>query len=253
MHSLKGYIATLYLVEYPDRLLLLDGGARRDAARLVDFLRTELKRSPEDLALSLVTHMHLDHAGGAPRLRHRYGVPIAAHYRIDCWYRGFSGALQHLVDTLLGHYSARRQFGHVERAWSPRILRPNYLLHDGETLPGFPDWIAYEAPGHTLYDLVFFQPGQGLLYVGDLMIKSGGRVLLPFPTLFPRLMAATFAKMGRLPIRKLLMAHGGEHEIADPPAFFAALGRQLEQPPDKFQFRLIKPLLLLGRETRRPR
>ena len=252
IHSLPGYIATLYLAAYPDgRLLLLDGGARRDAVRVVDFLRRELGCEPEELRLVLVTHMHMDHAGAAPRLRRRYRVPIAAHRGIDEWYRGLSGALQHFLDTVLGHYSARRQFGHLERAWAPRRLVPDYPLDDGQPLPGFPDWIAYTAPGHTLYDMVFFAPREGILYAGDLLLRFGGRVVLPFPTVFPELMAQSLEKLSRLPVRRLLLAHGGELELDDPETFFLSLRTQAGRDPDRPLFRLVKPLLSLNRAARR--
>ena len=250
IHRIKGYIATLYLAEYPDRLLLLDGGARRDAGRIISFIRDRLKRSPRDIKLCLVSHMHPDHAGGAPILRRRYQVPIAAHTDCDLWYRGPSGALQHLLDTVLGHYSARCQFGHVERAWTPRFLNPDYLLKDRDPIPGFADWIACDTPGHTLYDLTFYHPGRRLLYVGDLIIRYGERFLLPFPTNFPDLMDDTLARFSRLPPLRLLLAHGGQTEVDNPENFFSTLRDQLKNPIDSLKFRLVRPLCSLNPDVR---
>ncbi len=223
LHQIKGYIASLYLIEYQDRVLLLDGGARYDAVRIERYMNREMRRPPDDLSLALVTHMHPDHAGGAPLLRRRFRTPIAAHADIDQWYRGFRGGAQHLIDTLLGHYSARQQFGKLERAWYPRRLQPDYLLVDDQALPGFPDWRAYGAPGHTLYDMVFYHPQDELLYVGDLVIKSNGRIVLPFPTLFPELMTKTLKRMALLPVKKILLAHGGVVEVVDGYSFFTDL------------------------------
>ena len=223
LHQIKGYIASLYLIEYQNQILLLDGGARYDAVRIEEYIVSEMQRSPDDLSLALVTHMHPDHAGGAPLLRRRFRTRIAAHVEIDLWYRGFRGGTQHLIDTLLGHYSAHQQFGKLERAWYPRRLKPDYLLDDGQALPGFPDWRAYAAPGHTLYDMVFYHPEEELLYVGDLVIKSREKIVLPFPTLFPELMTATLKRMALLPVKKILLAHGGMLEIADAYSFFTEL------------------------------
>ncbi len=254
IHRIQGYIATLYLVEYNDgRLLLLDGGARRDAARLVNFIESELGSSPGRLRLALVTHMHCDHSGGAPRLRRDYGVRIAAHRDIDDWYGGFSGTVQHLLDTILGHYTVWRRSRHLERAWASRRLNPDIGLRDGQALPGFPDWRAYAAPGHTLYDMVFFAPEAGILYVGDLLLRFGERVVLPFPTIFPGLMAQSLERLARLPVRRLLLAHGGEFEIDDPEAFFLPLRDEAGRGPDGPLFRLVRPLLALNRAARRGR
>ncbi|MBN2707030.1 MAG: MBL fold metallo-hydrolase [Deltaproteobacteria bacterium] len=249
LHAIKGYIAVLFLIEYADRLLLLDGGARFDAARVENYMTAELQRSPRELALALVTHMHPDHAGGAPLLRRRWATKIAAHRDIDRWYRGFAGGAQHLVDTLLGHYSARQQFGHLERAWYPRRLRPDYGLTDGDAIPAFPDWQALAAPGHTLYDLVFYHAGSATLYAGDLLVKVGSGIVLPFPTLFPELMRQSLERLAGLPVRRLLLAHGGELELDDSRAFFAAFIPRVGEV-GRASFRWIKPFCSMAPDVR---
>ena len=249
LHQVEGYIATLYLLEYPDKVLLLDGGARRDAARIKNFFDQVLKRPLSDLKLMLVSHLHPDHAGGASLLRRRFSLPIAAHYEIDRWYRGASGAVQHIVDMVLGHYSAHQQFGKLERAWYPRYLKPDYLLHDEEFLPLFSDWQAFWAPGHTLYDMVFYQPQEELLYLGDLIIRVGDKIVLLFPTLFPELMAESLRHMAELPLRKLLLAHGGVVEIEDAHSFFTGLLPQVGRC-DYRSFRMIEPICSLAPDVR---
>ena len=249
LHQIKGYIATLYLVEYYGQVMLLDGGSRYDAVRIEKYMNREMGCSPGEISLALVTHMHPDHAGGAPLLRRRFHTRIAAHVDIDQWYRGFRGAGQHLVDTLLGHYSARQQFGKLERAWYPRRLKPDYRLTDGQTLPGFPDWKAYAAPGHTLYDMVFYHPEEELLYVGDLVIKVGEKIVLPFPTLFPELMTVTLKQMACLPVKKLLLAHGGVVEIDDADAFFTKL-LPLVGTYGRAAFKMIEPFCSLAPDVR---
>ncbi|MEA1923730.1 MAG: MBL fold metallo-hydrolase [Pseudomonadota bacterium] len=249
LHQIKGYIATLYLVEYFGQVMLLDGGSRYDAVRIEKYMSREMGCSPVEISLALVTHMHPDHAGGAPVLRRRFGTKIAAHVDIDQWYRGFRGAGQHILDTLLGHYSARQQFGKLERAWYPRRLKPDYRLIDGQPLPGFPDWRAYAAPGHTLYDMVFYHSEEELLYAGDLVIKVGEKIVLPFPTLFPELMTASLKRMARLPVKKLLLAHGGVVEINDAGAFFAELLPQVGRY-GQASFKMIEPFCSLAPDVR---
>lgn len=249
LHQVRGYITTLYLIEYPDRVLLLDGGARYDAVRIQEYMSREMGRSPADLSLALVSHMHPDHAGGAPWLRRRFKTQIAAHADIDLWYRGFRGGIQHIVDTLLGHYSARQQFGKLERAWYPKRLKPDLKLCDGQALPGFPGWQAYAVPGHTLYDMVFYNREAKILYVGDLVIKSGEKIVLPFPTLFPDLMTASLKRMSRFPVKKILLAHGGVIEVSDGALFFnrlLSLVGKYGQPV----FKLMEPLCSLAPDVR---
>ena len=56
LHSLKGYIQNIYLAEYNDKFLLLDGCCRADIPLLENFIGNELKRSMSELALIVVTH-----------------------------------------------------------------------------------------------------------------------------------------------------------------------------------------------------
>lgn len=53
----------MYLAEYPDKLMLLDGASRADIPHLKDFIEHQLNRSFTDLKMVVVTHMHPDHAG----------------------------------------------------------------------------------------------------------------------------------------------------------------------------------------------
>ena len=119
------------------------------------------------------------------------------------------------------------------------------LLLDGQVLPDFPDWRAYAAPGHTLYDMVFYHAEEKLLYVGDLVIKFGEKIVLPFPTLFPELMTATLKQMARLPVKKILLAHGGVIEITDGYSFFTEL-LPLVGKHGQAVFKMMEPLCSLA-------
>jgi glyoxylase-like metal-dependent hydrolase (beta-lactamase superfamily II) len=91
IHIIEGYISSLYLVEYDDGMLLLDGGCVNDVKRIEDYCKLVLNRSPSDIKLAVVSHMHPDHAGGAVALRKKYGIAIAAHKDVDLWYSGVGG------------------------------------------------------------------------------------------------------------------------------------------------------------------
>lgn len=75
IHTIQGYIQTIYLAEYPDKLLLLDGASRADITYLCQFIEQQLARPLSDLKVVVVTHMHPDHAGAAHRLRALTGCP----------------------------------------------------------------------------------------------------------------------------------------------------------------------------------
>ena len=90
IHQLQGHIQSIYLVEYPKKLLLLDGCCRADISMLEQFITGNLGRSLTDLKLIVVTHMHPDHAGAAHKLRKITGCEIASANMSRQWYTGLS-------------------------------------------------------------------------------------------------------------------------------------------------------------------
>ncbi len=249
MHEIPGYIASLYVVETEAGLLLLDGGSRGDLLRLDAWLNNH-GFTPQDIRLSVVTHMHPDHAAMAQRLRKRYGIPIAAHHNIDRWYRGFWGWLQHKVDCLLAQYSANRNKRPFEFVWYGRKVKPDHGLTDGDSLPGFPDWQVLWVPGHTWYDIVLYHGDEHTLYAADLAIYRNGRYLLPFPVPFPEEMQRSLERLAALPVQTLLLAHGGIRKLDDDGNPFPGLAEMVGASGQE-RFRKLAPLCELAPDIRR--
>jgi len=217
IHCLDGHIQTSYLVEYPDKLLLLDGGCRCDSGQIRDFIHNTLNRPFQDLKLCVVSHMHPDHAGGACSLRSRTGAEIAAMEMIDQWYRGIGGYFQHKVDTYLAWWVSKKQNRRTRRIFYPKQVKPDYLLKHNDPLPGFPDWIMVHTPGHTSHDACLFHPESGIFYAGDLLVKIKNKFLPPFPVTMPEAMCASLREVSRIPVKTLLLAHGGVINTANEP------------------------------------
>jgi len=104
IHKIKGYIETIFVAEYKEKILILDGGCSCDSILVEEFITNELKRPMTDVKMNFVSHAHPDHAGGAPILRDKYKIPIAAHHEIDKWYAGFGGFLQQKTDIMLAGF-----------------------------------------------------------------------------------------------------------------------------------------------------
>ena len=113
IHHLSGYIQSIYLVEYPHGLLLLDGCCRADVAMIRKFIEQDLQRPLSDLKTLIVTHMHPDHAGAAHKLRRLTGCVIVSADKPTQWYRGFNGLLMHWIDMALTVYVAKR----LQKPW----------------------------------------------------------------------------------------------------------------------------------------
>jgi glyoxylase-like metal-dependent hydrolase (beta-lactamase superfamily II) len=208
IHKLEGYIQNLFIVEYPDKLLLLDGGSRPDAKLTEKYITQTLNRPLSDLKLAVVTHMHPDHAGAASILRKKAGTRIAAHSKTHEWYSGFGGYLQKQADTFMAHIVAYKKKLPYKKLKYKRFINSDYIVKDGEPLPDFPDWTAYHTPGHTDHDISLFHADSKTLYAADLFLQIKGKCRLPFPTVFPERMRKSIVKVAKLESKTILLAHG---------------------------------------------
>ncbi len=209
IHEIAGHIQTLYLVEYPEGFLLLDGGCRCDVDMVLTFIE-KLGRRPEELRAVVVTHMHPDHAGGAQLFRKRTGAHLISGDGVADWYAGLDGSIQHLIDILLAYWVASRMDKPWRWLWYPKTLRFDHVLADGEVLPQFPEWSVLATPGHTGKDISLLHKASSRLYLADVILKVRGRYLAPFPIEFPELYEKTLRMLQKLGIRELMMAHGGQ-------------------------------------------
>ena len=112
----------------------------------------------------LITHGHLDHAGGAADLAERQGVPIEGPEREDDFW------IERLGDQ-------GRQYGMAHC----RPFSPDRWLQDGDRVTiGHQTLEVYHCPGHTPGHVVFFHRGMKLAFVGDVLFQGSiGRTDFP--------------------------------------------------------------------------
>ncbi|KGJ97360.1 MBL fold metallo-hydrolase [Colwellia psychrerythraea] len=214
LHHLDGHIQTILLAEYPDRLLLLDGCCRSDISLLKHFITDSLQRPFNDLTLVVVTHMHPDHAGAANKLRKITGCKIATANVNGQWYSGLDGRLMHLTDMFLTKWVAKRMKRPRRKIWYSSQLIADYKLDDGESLPGFPEWIVLSTQGHTDRDLSLHHLPSNKVYVADLMVKVRNKFIPPFPIFYPNRYRASLHKIIALQPDSIILAHGGEVNLS---------------------------------------
>jgi len=111
----------------------------------------------------LLTHGHIDHAGGAAELRERLKVKIEGPHKAD----------KPLLDNL---EVQARTYG-----FSARNVTPDHWLEEGDAvLVGDREFEVLHCPGHSPGSIVFKYAPQMLLLVGDVIFRSSiGRTDLP--------------------------------------------------------------------------
>lgn len=161
---MSGYegITSAYLLRTA-RPCLVETGTARSA----DVVRDGLARlgvGPDDLATIVVTHIHLDHAGGVGTIASMFPfATVVVHEQ---------GA-QHLVDPERLMTSARRVFGNVLDDMFGLLeptdaARVRTLGEVGEIdLGGGRSLAAFYAPGHAKHHVGLVDSATGDMFVGD--------------------------------------------------------------------------------------
>lgn len=112
----------------------------------------------------LITHAHIDHAGATASLARELGVPIEGPHQDD----------QFWIDQLP---EQGRAYGFPPA----ETFTPNRWLTQNDTvMVGNLVLNVAHCPGHTPGHVVFFEPTQGIAFVGDVLFQgSVGRTDLP--------------------------------------------------------------------------
>jgi glyoxylase-like metal-dependent hydrolase (beta-lactamase superfamily II) len=151
-----------YLIEGPEPALV-ETGSQSSVGSLLEGLE-DLGVAPTDLASIVVTHIHLDHAGGVGDVAQAF--PNATVYVHE------KGA-RHLVDPSRLVSSAAivygdlldSLYGRMEPTEGHRVK----VLEDGEELRVGPNRVltTIDSPGHAKHHLALHDSETGILFAGD--------------------------------------------------------------------------------------
>lgn len=154
-----------------------------------------------------VTHVHLDHAGGAGAL-----MQELPHARAVVHPRG----AKHLADPTRLVASVKQAVGDRFPLYGEAIPIPEGRLHparDGERFTvGAHTLRAVFSPGHAPHHLCFFEEVKGLLYTGDAAgLYLGGRLIpaTPPPGFDLEVSLATLERLSTLSPKALCYTHFG--------------------------------------------
>ena len=112
----------------------------------------------------LLTHGHIDHAGGAADLRDALGVKIIGPHRADSF-------------LLEGLAAQGREYG-----FDAKNVVPDQWLEEGDSLDiaGHP-FSVFHCPGHSPGSVVLFNDAQRFALVGDVLFRGSiGRTDFPY-------------------------------------------------------------------------
>ncbi|GGK74545.1 MBL fold metallo-hydrolase [Amphritea balenae] len=149
---------TLFWCEETKKAAVIDPGG--DIAQVI----AKAEELGLELEKILLTHAHIDHAGGTAELAQKAGIPIEGpHIGDKFWIDG------------LAQQSQMFGFPNVE------MFDPDRWLEDGDTVSlGKEILQVLHCPGHTPGHVVFYSPESQLAQVGDVLFQGSiGRTDFP--------------------------------------------------------------------------
>jgi glyoxylase-like metal-dependent hydrolase (beta-lactamase superfamily II) len=139
-------------------------GAFVDPGGDVEKLKAAASKLGVKITKLLLTHGHLDHAGGARDLKEEFDLPIIGPHKDDkFWLDGIEEqAAQYGLPGL-------------------RCCIPDEWLEDGQQVTvGNVTLEVLHCPGHTPGHVIFFDPAHRVAFVGDVLFKGSiGRTDFP--------------------------------------------------------------------------
>ncbi len=216
-----------YLIDAP-RPALIECGPALTIQAVLDGLAT-LGLGGDDLAYLVLTHIHLDHAGGAGDVAAafpRAQVVVSEH-----------GA-RHLADPERLNASSARVYGPLfDRVYGACTPVPAERLvsiadRDELDLGGGRQLELLHTPGHAKHHLGVFDPDTGAVFAGDSVgVQLPGmehlRPATPPPEFHLDAALASLARYGRRDPQRIYLAHYGPVSPAD--AVLAEAGEQLRR------------------------
>lgn len=163
----SGYVRAsfdaIHLIIEAGRVALIDTGTRHSLPRVMQAL-TDLGVEPDGVEYVILTHVHLDHAGGAGALM--AALPAA---RLVVHPRG----ARHMVDPtklwqatceVYGREEAERMYGSIEPVPADRVIE----AADGEVIRlAGRELQCLDTPGHARHHITIRDETTGWLFTGD--------------------------------------------------------------------------------------
>ena len=214
-------MAACYLLETDSAVAIIEVGSNASAERIIQVLESR-GRSIDEVTHIIVTHAHLDHAGGAGELMQRIpNARLVAHPR----------AARHLIDPSRLEASARAVYGDDEFNAMYGTLIPVaqervIIMDEGDSISvGERPLLFIDSPGHARHHFCIWDETTRGWFTGDTfgisyrdLDSENGHFIFPTTTPIqfdpPGLIASIDRMMEKLP-RNMYLTHFGRVQDVD--------------------------------------
>jgi len=199
VHLVDGVNANVFLVIDEEELTVIDTGMPRNASKIMDYVN-EIGREPSDISRILLTHCHIDHVGSAHDLKKLTNAKVAIH--------------QEDAEYVAGTKTYPRQKGVTVilfKAASPffkfKSVQPDIMLKENDKVGKL---TVIHTPGHTPGSISLYDSEREVLFVGDAIMFTDGRIVGPPERFTPDMKKAvqSIGKISQLEFDVMLSGHG---------------------------------------------
>lgn len=168
VHQVDGVNANVYVLKNGEELAVVDAGMPRNAGKILGYVR-KLGEQPSRVSAILLTHCHMDHVGSAHELGKATNAKVALHAED--------------ADFLAGKRVLPRPKGVAGSLFRAASLffrfatfQPDMTLKEGDIVAGLK---VIHTLGHTPGSISLSEPKRQLIFVGDTLRYSKGKISGP--------------------------------------------------------------------------
>jgi glyoxylase-like metal-dependent hydrolase (beta-lactamase superfamily II) len=199
VHQIDGVNGNCYII-MGDGMVLVDTGLPGNTGKILTYVHDTLGGIPSDIETIILTHYHLDHTGNAYELWDITGAKVAIHVDDADYVAGIRAmpVPQGLIGLLYRMFKIFFKF---------KPVQPDIVLHDNDQIAGL---TCIHTPGHTSGSICLYDPKFRVLFAGDTLRYSDGKLGGPSPRFTPDMEQAeqSIKKVAGLEFDILLPGHG---------------------------------------------
>lgn len=228
----RDHFDAAYLIVEEGRGAFIDCGTNHSVPHLLDAVRSA-GLTPADIAFVIVTHVHLDHAGGTGLLlQHLPHATVIAHPRAAP-HLIYPAKLVEGAAAVYGEEEIQRSYGTVQPVPKDRVR----IAADGEAVMlGQRPLLCVDTPGHARHHHCIWDARSRCWFTGDTFGLSyreldgpNGAFILPTSTpvqFEPVALKASIARMVAYEPEGMYLTHYGR--VGDVPRLAQALYEQID-------------------------
>ena len=204
LHRIPMALGQCYLWRDGDRATLIDTGPPGSGGAVAAAL-AGLGLDRDAVVRIVLTHYHVDHSGSAAEIRGWAGAEVVAHVGDAPVVRGDRAEPE--LDLLPAEQQLQAALGLGAMAAAPPCPVDREVV-DGDLLDLDGGARVVHGPGHTPGSIALHLPASRVLFTGDTVAESDGRVLLGPFNLDRAQAAGSFRMLTALDVDLALVGHG---------------------------------------------